>query len=240
MDIPPRHVVCLLHDGSVPVESICQRFPGFEFDAEYSQREPDPRMTNAFLAAADRVEPSFSDDDWAAIERHTAVAYVLGPQQSADTAAGTSRAMLAFVAEALRGGAVAAKGESSGIAHGRTQWLALDERAAVDPESALLRAWVRYPIGDRTLTYSCGMHLLGLPDVEIAHEGMSEDELVELMEAFLCFMLIDKPADLASGQNFGLSAEAPPYRMLHVVCDRYEVDDFSFNPYGYWRLAPVS
>lgn len=97
-------------------------------------------------------------------------------------------------------------------------------------------AWVRRPIGDDEVVYSCGMHLLGHRDIEVV--GASTVESLELIDGFALYVLIDRPGgSLRPGNTFALSQEAPTVRIAKSPCDRYAVDDFFFNPQGYWRLV---
>jgi hypothetical protein len=140
----------------------------------------------------------------------------------------------------LDGGATAVKDESSGIAHGAVRWRELVARAQkaepLERCTALHRAFVRRPIGSRDLLYSCGMHLLGEPDVELSPCGDVDRDLL-WMDTLALYLLAEKPArGVKDGEGFRLE-EKGERRVLHAVeCDRYESDDFFFNPYGYWRL----
>lgn len=133
---------------------------GFSFDGEYSSTSPDSRIEAAFVASQDLVSRTFSEDDWKRMRRHNAVAYVLSPPIERGKALAVSSSALELTARLIKGGATAVKSESAGIAHGLSHWMRLAER------TALREAWVRQPIQDEKILYSCGMHLLGLRDVE--------------------------------------------------------------------------
>ena len=196
-------------------------------------------MANAFQWSADRVDPSITRDDWDAIQQHSAVSYVLSPRITQRTSMEVSQSALSFVAAALHAGAAAVKGESSGIAHGRERWLALHEHAQRSVESALIRSWVRYPISDDGVVYSIGMHLLGLPDIEIRSDNLPEVEVVDAFSAFMHFLLIDKP-HLEAGHTFRARPDATRFKLSRSECTRYAEDDFKYNPYGYWLLRAVA
>ena len=72
---------------------------------------------------------SFDEADWAAVESHDTVGYLLSAPMMRELAFDTSRRLLAATAALLRSGATAVKNESSGITHGRDRWLALAERS---------------------------------------------------------------------------------------------------------------
>jgi hypothetical protein len=238
-------VVCVLGtwDALGPVSRLVSEVggPGFSLDTEYSQLAPDARMGRAFEASADRVHPSFGEEDRQAVAEHRAVAYVLSPPLSPREAPELSARMLRLVAALLGAGGVAAKGESSGIAHGARRWRELAEGCGsgdvLARGMALRDAWVRRPLVERDgALYSCGMHLLGEPDVELPSE-LEPLEAVEWIDALGLYLLTEKPArGLRPGETFRPSAEHPRRVLRLRPCERYEEDDFFFNPYGYWDL----
>ncbi|QFG23619.1 hypothetical protein [Actinomadura sp. WMMB 499] len=244
IETSPRHVLCVLGSegglGLAEMERIAADFGGFVLDREYSGAEPDPRMPRAFEAAG---ASSFEQADRDAVEAHDSVGYLLSMPMMRELAAGTSRRLLAATGALLRAGAAAVKSESSGIAHGRERWLALADRAdgAADEElaSALVSAWVQLPIRDGEVLYSCGMHLLGAPDVEIeAGEGRLADDLVLHLDALAIYLLTDpRAAEIEDGAGFRLTPDAPRRLLRTGPCDRYDEDDLFFNPYGYVRLT---
>ncbi|VUD63074.1 hypothetical protein TDB9533_03169 [Thalassocella blandensis] len=133
--------------------------------------------------------------------------------------------MLLFVAEAFKLGALAIKGESSGIAHGKLRWLELSERSK-EPEnqlSSLYRAWVRLPISDDSKLYSVGMHLIGMKDAEINNGDSSIDDL----DMFLLYLVVDlAEPNIKNGQTFSKDNESTVYTIKGIDCNRYESDDF--------------
>lgn len=228
--VKPRHVLCFLGPWkslSVVEGAVGEFGQGFTVDRDYSAVESDPRMEKAFAASADRVNPTFTAEDRARVKRHAAVAYVLSPPIEKTRALSVSTAALSLVARLIaKAGATAVKSESAGIAHGLGHWQRLAEA------HALRQAWVRRPIRDGDALYSCGMHLLGLPDIECAG-GFGEMEAVRWIDAM---------ADSAIGgaqapaQRFSVDGKAPARRVRPVSCERYAEDDFFFNPHGYLRV----
>ncbi|WP_301174389.1 hypothetical protein [Actinomadura geliboluensis] len=248
-DVIPRHVLCVLGSGSgfglAEMERIAGAFGGFVLDREYSQDEPDPRMPEAFEASMAGVP--FGEADRDAVASHDTVGYLLSAPMMRGLAADTSRRLLEVTAALLRSGAAAVKNESSGVAHGRDRWLALGEQAAEakDEELAavLVNAWVKRPIYDGEVLYSCGMHLLGAPDVEIEvdEEQLTADgvpHLVTHLDALAIYLLTDPRAqEIEDGAGFRLTEDAPRHVLRTGDCDRYDEDDLFFNPYGYIRLT---
>jgi hypothetical protein len=246
----PRFVLCVLGTwrGFDKVEATVARVggSGFEVDHEFSQLEPDDRMADAFDAFYDRVSPSMTDADWQAVENHTAVAYVLSPPAPAKMAVDISRRALSLIVALLETGGVAAKAESSGIAHGRDRWLGLaadcvDAAKKGDEHgqrAALYRAWVRRPIqdDDEGVYYSCGMHLLGKRDIEVdtSSDINTAVQCIDLLGLHLLDDTAQRP--VSDGGGFRLRGTGPRRVMRFGPCTRYEEDDICFNPYGYIRL----
>jgi hypothetical protein len=247
-DVFPRHVLCVLGSGLdlSEVERIAADYGGFLLDREYSQAEPDPRMPEAF--AASLAGASFDEVDWAAVESHDTVGYLMSIPMMREMAADTSRRLLAATAALLASGVTAVKNESSGTAHGRHRWSALAAVAADAKDeslaSALVDAWVQRPIRDGGVLYSCGMHLLGAPDVEIEVdlERLTENELPELvthLDLLAIYLLTDPRAgEIADGHGFRMTKDAARWVLRTGPCERYDTDDLFFNPYGYVRLTP--
>ena len=198
--VTPRHVLCALGAGLDfgAVERIAKEVggPDFSFDDEYSEPAPDPRMVSAFRnCMADR---SFTDADWEAVESHDSVAYLMGPPMIRDRSLDVSRRLLAVAAALLRDGATAIKNESNALAHGRDRWLTLADRATGGDGPALVealyRAWVKGPIGEDGLFMSCGLHLLGQPDVEVSTRSHAPEEVIELIDALGLYLLTEPRA----------------------------------------------
>jgi hypothetical protein len=232
--VKPRHVICLLGEWKSldGVEKTVKTFGrGFSVDWEYSQVGADARMAQAFAASVDRVTPSFTEQDHARIQRHNTVAYVLSPPIERAEAMAVSAAALEITARLVQAGATAVKSESAGVAHGLDHWVQLARNRALN--TALRQAWVRRPIADQDGTrYSCGMHLLGQPDMECT-PGRPDLEAVRWMDA-----LADKVlAGQALGKTFSVDGQAPAKPLQTLPCTRYEEDDFFFNPYGYVRIG---
>jgi hypothetical protein len=241
MSMHPRHVICALGTWK-SFDAVERLIPdGFRLDEDYSQLEPDERMENAFAASIDRVEPSWTKRDDAAIAKHRAVAYILSPALPAADAQRISRTALELIDALLAGGALAVKSESAGIAHGAARWRELAKqarkRSTLDRANALRLAFVRRPIGgDDGELYSCGMHLLGERDVEVA---ASEDVMTDVgwIDLLAIYLLAEKPArGVHEGEGFRQTEDGERRVLRPLECTRYETDDFFYNPYGYWRL----
>jgi hypothetical protein len=250
MQILPRHVICVLgrwHDFAAVKEAVARCSNGFAFDEEYSQLAPDDRMTVAFEASMDRFHPTLTDDDWANIRSHTAVAYILSPPIRAEVAEIISSQALLLTALLLKQGGLAAKSESAGLAHSRERWIELGQEYlqstnsgdAHSASAALYRTWVQRMIHDTNTStlYSVGMHLLGKPDTEV-DDSLDYSSALEWIDLMGLYLIADKPQrPVLDGEGFRLHDEGPRRIIRHVACQRYEEDEFFFNPYGYNRLV---
>ena len=236
----PRHVLCVLGnriDLDDVGELVRAAAAGVTFDPAEARTEPDPRMPVAFQASL--ANATFTEADVAAVAAHDTVAYLLSPPIHRVSARGIAARMLALTATLLRAGATAVKNESSGLTHGRDRWLAIADAAAAAPTEdhltlSLYDAWVKRPIqGADGVLYSCGMHLLGAPEVEVV-DGTVDD--VPTIDAFAGYLLLEAP-DLEDGEGFRPAVGAPRWTIEHRPSDRYAEDDFFYNPFGAWRLT---
>lgn len=223
-----RQIICFLGEWGTlrNVATVVEAFgKGFTLDSRYSLAEPDGRMRSAFIASIDRVARTFSAEDWARIERHNTVAYVLSPPLDRGRAMGICADALDLTARLIKAGATAVQCENAGVAHGLDHWLALARTHSIR------EAWVRRPIRDDDALYSCGMHLLGLPDIECIG-SFEELEAVRWIDA-----LADKcVSGKTIGNLFSFDKQTPERRIQRVPCKRYEEEEMFFNPYGYIRV----
>ncbi|MGP4023899.1 hypothetical protein [Actinomadura sp. 3N407] len=102
---------------------------------------------------------------------------------------------------------------------------------------------MKRPIYDGEVLYSCGMHLLGAPEVEIEvdEEQLTEDgvpDLVAHLDALAIYLLTDPRAqEIEDGAGFRMTEDAPRHVLRTGPCTRYDEDDLFFNPYGHIRLT---
>jgi hypothetical protein len=238
--IKARHVICVLGDwrNFDAIKSLVESFgQGFSFDTEYSKTSPDKRMTRSFDASADRVDPSMTESDLKAIAGHKSVAYVISPPVDREKSLVVAKQTLELIAKLFAAGATAIKNESPGLAHGKTRWLALIERAKAgagdSATQALIEATVRRPIGAENLLYSCGAHLLGVRDIETVGVK-NERDAVKLMDRLITMQL---KTDHAAPAPTSIDSEnAKPLKVTISNSDHYEDDTFFYNPFGYLRI----
>ncbi|EJE53190.1 hypothetical protein PMI14_02089 [Acidovorax sp. CF316] len=239
--VQPRHVLCFLGKSSnlaplkAAVAGAVRDFAtGFSADEDYSLSEPDGRMQRSFEVNRDRVVPNaWTAADEKAVASHRSVLYVLGPPMDRKDTVKVSMAALQLVGRVLDAGAVAAKGESAGVAHGIDRWRELVRQGAQAQQSGDLLAqqrvgrlaFARRPISDKGYLQSVGFHLVGLPEVYAPQSLGSELQVVALMDA-----VADEMA------QHGLAQVLQQRRAAHTLASTYEEDDFKFNPYGIVRL----
>lgn len=243
----PRHVLCFLggEDGLVTLLQSARAAIGlfgddFSIDEEGSQDEPDDRMVRSFNVCWDRVDPdAYQDADEDAVAGHGSVLYVLGPSMPAETTVTTSAKALMFVQYMLDHGAVAAKGESAGVAHGVKRWRELFEQArsaAASSDLLMLAracrlAFARRPIGDDVEGMdSVGFHLVGLPDVLVTFVRQDDQPPSTNAEQLKVAALMDDIADEMTQK--GVEAALAARHVALSDDTRYEEDEYKFNPFG--------
>lgn len=240
----PKVVLCVL--GKDDLQSQCE--PILEREGiEHEWSEHDGRMERAFRASACRYDPSLTDKDLTRVGRHVKVLYVSSKNFTAQEGPAMSRSFLLLGRRLLKAGGLALKYESSGIAHGRSRWLELAREAEGDNFwPTLFRAYVQLPIQQGDDYYTCGLHLLGQPDLIVSATLLREAHgpkdpawaAVDLFRAFALYLLAEcPPSRFASGHTFSLGAESPRFRVVWEECTGYDEDDFFFNPFGRWRFT---
>ena len=255
----PKIVMCLLgHLDSKPEleEMLIQANVDYEFG------ERDARMEAAFKGVEFGTRPSLKREDFEQIADHSVVLYILSAGYPKASAFRASAWFLLFACKLLEAGAVALKCESSGIAHSRARWLALADTCkrnfSSQPErdlgdavaglyTSLFDAYVQYPIASKKDYWSCGMHLLGRPDVIISiavvEKALEQSDspvadVAYLFNAFCLYILGDSSeSHFESGGTFHPDSEFPSFKVVWEECEGYPEDDLYFNPYGRWRFV---
>lgn len=248
----PKVVLCL--PGPADFRDRCATILK-DAKVEYEFRPHDERMAGAFRATALRVDPSLSEEDLERIIRHATVLYVLSENFPSRGGTEACHKFLRLGRQLLEAGGLAVKCESSGIAHSRARWIELAEQAGSRRDdshgaalwSALLRAYVQLPIRSRPDLYSCGMHLLGKPDLIVneatvvgATGSQTGDgrEAADLFGVFAMYLLSECPEGaFGSGHTFSIGPASPRYRVTWEPCIGYDEDDLFFNPFGRWRFS---
>lgn len=264
----PKIVLCVPGNWASQ-EAVAKFLESSEVEFEF--RGPDSRMASAFRHCGNRWRSSLMDNDFEAIEGHSSVLYALSSNFSAEEAAPCSHHFMRIGQRLLEMGGLAIKCESSGKAHSAKRWkeLACDADAGYGAASraganedekaegrmrfwqALYEAYVVFPIADDQNLYSCGLHLLGMPDLIVSNEVLERTfagnlneraiEAVRLFHAFALYLLAECPeGSFRSGNTFRCDATSPRFRVMNESCTGYDEDDFFFNPFGRWRFEEVS
>ncbi|MCH4547521.1 hypothetical protein MK632_17395 [Rhizobium changzhiense] len=239
--VTPRHVLCFLGKqgdlsplSDAASQAIRDFATGFSIDEDYSQAEPDDRMSQSFAVCWDRVEAdAWSLADEEAVAGHQSVLYILGPSMAQAETVKVSMLALRLIERLIDAGAVAVKGESAGIAHGLERWRELIRQgaAAVKAADSLAQqrigrlAFAKRPLSARGYLESVGFHLVGLPDIYVPETAGSERQVVAIIDA-VAEEIAERGLDLTlKERHASLSFDST-----------YEVDEFKFNPYGIVRL----
>lgn len=250
----PTLVLCVLGDANFRERSariLYEAFP--EVEQEWRQR--DPRMVEAFQASMSSSHPTVTAADFESIERHESVLYLVNRQSGAGWSPRVSARLLSLGGALLESGGLAMKCESSGISHGRDAWIMLTKQlsdttiGSSDFWAAMFDALVQFPISNGKDIYSCGMHLLGQPDVIVSESLLQQMQpdvptgnvAVYLFTVF-CLYLLDEcaPGAFGSGHTFAPDAVWPRLRVTWEPCRMYEEDDFFHNPFGLWRFDSLA
>jgi hypothetical protein len=245
----PRIILCIPGDGDL--RERCEPILRAA-NVEHEFRPHDPSMLAAFRASS-MTWPVFTPEDFDRIDAHTTVLFALSKPVVSGAARSVGVTFLDLGKQLLdAGGGIAIKCEGAGISHSRRRWFEFAQGAARDPEqawSALFHAFVVYPIGTPTDLYSCGMHLLGAPDmivseavVELANGpgGSAVGVAAHLFRTFGLYLLGECPTGrFASGHTFSVDKDAPRYRVVWEACTGYPEDSYFFNPFGRWRFTLI-
>lgn len=240
----PKLMMCMLGDDDF--EKVASRLLKKE-GIEHESRGRDDRMMTAFQASMCRYDGTSTEKDRANIHKHTKVLYVVSPNFKAQDGPGICRDFLTVGARLLELGGLAMKCESSGISNGRSRWIELAEQArGEDSWAALLRAYVQMPIENDGDYYTCGLHLLGMPDLivsrDVLKQGYGSDvdigwTSIHLFFVFAHYLLAEcMPGQFVSGHTFSTDAKSPRFRVQWEDCTGYDEDDFFHNPFGRWRF----
>lgn len=230
-------------------------------DVEYDIVPRDDRLAESFRSADSPTQPSLTDQDIELIDEHTSVLYFLSKNLTARESAECAAKFMRIGNRLMEAGGVGIKCESSGLAHSRRRWMELSTRlerglaAGADSDQevdywlGLFLAYVQLPIRFGDDLYSCGMHLLGKPDLVATTAQVKEamtytkseaspvHELIRLFDEFALYILSEcKEGMFGAGHTFSADAEAPKFSVLWEQCTDYEESDFFFNPFGRWRF----
>jgi hypothetical protein len=190
--------------------------------------EKDQRMKESFKWAG--MVNKISDEFLKEVDKHKYVIYLSAETGDLESARSIAEAGNAI----LKSGGIGIKVETTGKAFTNNHWTELVNNFE---ESNLYEMFVLDSISDGKITYSCGMHNLGLKDTIIYNEEFQES--VDLISIFGYYQLIDKP-EIKNNQTFSIDAEAPIFNISEEENQPNKGDDFFENPYGMWKLERKS
>jgi hypothetical protein len=239
----PRIVMCI--PGSHELSASEPLLKGMDLEYEFRPHEQAISTSFAWYARVGRL----THQEYAAICNHSTTLYVLSRSYVSHEAREIARSFLNFGARLLDMGGLGIKIDSSGVVHARDRWKKFDQVANGPTEAqwlALFQAFVVNPIGSDREMYTCGMHLLGVPDLILSTNDLqlptaqtSPDQAAsDLFAAFGLYILSECPiGKFASGNTFSLAEGAPRYRVTWEPYRGDPEDSFFFNPYGRWRFT---
>ncbi|HZW91117.1 MAG TPA: hypothetical protein VFF12_18705, partial [Myxococcaceae bacterium] len=244
----PKIVLCTAGDAR-----FAERAEAFlaKQSVRHEVRGREPRLEEAFTYSQCRRVPSFDDADWDAIRAHSHVVFAVSQSVKPDSALAIARRLLQIGARLLDScGGVAMKCESSGIAHGRERWLELAtsasaERPAVS-SAALVESFVQFPIGEEDEYWTCGMHLLGWPDLILAPRILGSDRPdvagADFFDTLAHYLVVECARGVGgrrfrSGNCFRTTPDGVLLRGKWEPCQGYEEDSFFHNPFGRLRFS---
>jgi len=193
------------------------------FELEICER--DDRMKDAFKWAGmvNRISDEFLNE----IDKHKYVIYI-----STETGTLESAKLIAEAGNAiLKAGGIGIKVESTGKAFTKEHWTKLLNNYE---EPNLYEMFVLDSISDgKGMTYSCGMHNIGLKDSIVYNEEFQES--VNLISIFGYYQLVEKPI-IEENQTFSTDSESPIFIITEEKNQPNKGDELFENPYGMWRL----
>jgi hypothetical protein len=165
----------------------------------------------------------------AMLRKHTLTLRLYGPGGSYEAA----RNMMTLAAALLRAGGIAVKVDSSGIAHGREDFLAL--HADVEPGGVY---WTYVSlINSSEGFHTCGMHALGHRDVITSDEADPRQAWL-LMHQFNGYST-QSGMIIADGDAVG-DEQGVLFHAYQESCTLYPRSSLYYNPYGMWRLKKIA
>lgn len=209
---------CMLRDGKLFLPD------GWAFEIDVHDADED--FARIFATGCSRPP---SEEDQVAIENYTFNLLLTGIGGSVDAAKALLRAGAAAIAAGGHGVFI----DSSGLAHGSDDWLALAEQQDVGgPFWAFVMT-----AGNDDEVYSVGMAVMGMRDAVVPRTGDDKADDFQLRN-FLGFTL-QSGEPLADGDLLG-SEETPMFSLKKEECTHFEPGNPFHNPFGQWRLVPVS
>lgn len=242
----PKMILCSVGNGNLEAD-LRAVLSTLQSTITLEAKGRDPRTVSSFAVC--NIRKPLPPVDVARVRDHTNVVYVVSSNYTAKDAKATALEMLKVIQALLtRNNSVAITCESSGVGHSAEEWLSLAANAQQEPMAeeaafALFNSFVQYPIASAVDYYSCGMHLLGLPDCIITTQLTKSANATPaplLFQMFCTYLIsMDDTSKFHAGHTFRTGPTAPRYRLQWESCTGYDEDDFFNNPFGRWRFTEV-
>jgi len=220
----------------------------------YEFKPADPDFASHSQALSGITEFPINSSDIKVIDKHTCILHLHNDGSSSRKAPDEAIRMMQLADELVNLGGSAVRVHSSGIAHSPTSWHRVTSISQKYPRedlnfwNALFRAYVQLPISSDTSIYTCGMHLLGHPELvaelDVLKETRPDVEIpsasYELFSGFAHYLLAEcQRGEFWSKHTFQTDLEAPSYRIFWEECTLYEDGTAMHNPFGMWRFKPL-
>jgi hypothetical protein len=197
------------------------------FEVEICERDDRMKESFKFAGIVNRVSEEFLDE----IDKHKYVVYLSAEAGNVESAKEIAKAGNAI----LKSGGTGIKVETTGKAFTKEHWNKLLTNFV---ESNLYQMYVLDSISDGNgITYTCGMHNLGLKDSIVYNEEFQDS--VNLLSIFGYYQLVEKP-EINNGQTFSTDIESPIFEIMEEKHPPNNGEEFFENPYGMWKLKRKS
>lgn len=191
-------------------------------EVEVNFREPDDQFVSVFANSC-RREPTDAEKE--AIENYTVQVCLTGPGGSEEDAAAMMRAAVAI----LHAGGAGVFIDNSGIAFGATAWRDMAENTNAD---ALSFAFVNI-VNSRTETYTVGLHVLGLPDLQMRPQDIGDEGsvIIEMIQ------YISSREKIVGEGHIIADLKGPRFMVSAVQDNKIPKHSPMHNPWGRLRLT---
>lgn len=247
-------VIILSIPGNEDFKSKASKFLADKKNITFEFNAKDPDFAFHSQALSGITEFPINDDDVSAINKHTCILNINNAGFGSKSAPNEALRMMQLANELVNLGGSAVRVHSSGIAHSPTSWQRVTSIAERHPRedlnfwNALFRAYVQLPIQSEKSIYTCGMHLLGHPELVTELKVLQETQpklaipkaSYELFSRFAHYLLAEcQNGEFWSNHTYQSDFESPSYRIFWEECSLYEVGTAMHNPYGMWRFKSL-
>ena len=191
-------------------------------EIEIFPARPDDQFAEIFKTSCRRPA---NPDEIEAVCSYTVNIVLSGPGGSMDAAT----TMMGAGAAILRGGGAGVFIDNSALAHGGQHWIEMAEDSGPD---ALSFGYVGIA-GRRGTARTMGMHVLGLPEIEMRLPNDDGDAIVQIIR-YLCTS--DKP--IGDGHVL-IGEDGLQYQVISKESDKSDLGSPMYNPWGRLKLVSM-